>query len=156
MNHKYSRRVASQEGSLFHRGVPAADNNEALVTKGRERTVTRRTRRYAIAAESERRFGLARNAKPLRGRARCDDQRLGLYDFVFCVELERSCAKIDFRNPLFEELSAESFCLSAKLNHQLRALNAGSEAGIVFNFGCDHQLTTRRRLLFSVGRRVDQ
>jgi hypothetical protein len=156
MNDKNALGITGQERRFFHRGVAATDYDQVLVAKRGQRAVACRARRHAVAAETVRRFRFTRNSQPFRRSARRDDQRLSFHDFIVGVQFERTFAEIDFRDPFFEKLSAKALCLFAKLQHQVRALYAFGEAGIVLDFGRDHKLATGRGLLFSVCRSVDQ
>ena len=59
------------------------------------------------------------------------------------------------RDPFFQELGPKTFSLLAKLDHQIGALDALRKAGIILDFGGNHQLAARRGLLFSIGRRIN-
>src|SRR5712671_4602045 len=116
MNYEDAFGIASQKGRLFHRGVAAAHDNQMLVTKRRQRTVTGGAGRHSIAAKALRCLSLAGNAEPLRRSAGRNDQGIRPDNFTIGVKQERPLLKIDFGNPLFQKFSAESLGLLAELN----------------------------------------
>src|ERR1051325_3156666 len=142
MNNEHARRVTSQEGCFFHRGVAATNNHQTFVPKRGERPITCGTRGNAVAAEAVRCLCFTGNSQPLRGGAGCDDDCLRYHHFVLRIEFEWPLTEIDFGDPLLEKFSPKPFGLRAKFNHQFWALNALSKTGIVFDFSRDHELTT--------------
>ena len=93
-----------------------------------------------------RRGRFAGDAEPLRRRARSDDQSLGLNLVpLFGPDGERSFAQVNLVDERDEELGAEAPGLLLELLHQLRALNALGEAGVVLDLGGDGELAAGLR-----------
>src|SRR6266567_1845513 len=90
MNNVNFRSVSCQECRLFHCRIATADYDQTLVAKRGQRSIARRASGNSIPAESIRRLRFTRNAQPLCGRARSDDQGLCLDDFVLGIKRERS------------------------------------------------------------------
>ncbi len=155
MNYVDARGIARQKRRFFHCRIAAANDHQAFAAKRGQRAVAGRTRRNAVAAKAEGRLCLAGNAQPLCRGARRNNQRVGFDDLIIGVKREWTLLKIDLRDPLFQKLSAEALRLFAKLDHQVRALDAFRKAGIVFHVGRNHQLAAGRRLLLGIMGRID-
>jgi hypothetical protein len=140
-----ARGVAREEGRLLHRRVAAADDDDLLALE--EEPVARRARGDAQAPQPFRRGLFARNAEPLGRRARSDDQRLRLDLVLLGLEREGPLGEIDRVDPRAHKLRAETLRLLAELIHQLGALDAFGEAGVVLDLGRDRQLPAGLRPL---------
>src|SRR5919202_1296088 len=97
MNDRDARGIASQERSLFHSRVAAAHDHERLAFE--EEAVAGGASRDAKAAEPVRRGRFARNAEPLCGRARCDDESFGANGLLVGLKTKGALAQIRFVNP---------------------------------------------------------
>src|SRR5258708_36600725 len=70
------RRKLCQEKRLFHCGIATADNYNWLISK--KETVTSRTRRNSVSAQTFGNGSFAGNSEPFRGCTSRDDQRIYL------------------------------------------------------------------------------
>jgi len=62
--------------------------------------------------------------------------------FVSSLDLERLNSKINFGDVFWDNARSKPFGLFFKLLHHLRAHHPLREPRKVFNFGCEHELTT--------------
>ena len=127
-------REPGQEAGLFERRVAAADDGHLLAAE--EEAVTRRTGAHAAAAQA--RFVV--EPQPQRGRAGGDDDRFGRVLHALRPQPERTSREIDHVDVRVDHPRPEPLRLLAELLHQLGALDALREAGVVLDVAGDHQL----------------
>ena len=124
MGHVNARRITRQESCFLHGRVAAANYQQWLIAKCRKWSIAGSARRDPITAKPLWHLSLTGNSQPLRRSTRGNDQRLGLDNPIVRIEREWPLLQINLADPGFQKLCAKSFGLLAKLDHQIRALNA--------------------------------
>jgi hypothetical protein len=127
-------REASEEESLFHGRVAAADDGDLF--SGGEESVTGGTGADAVADESL----LGGEIEPARGSTRGDDESAGVDGLMAQVEREGAFGEIDGAEVSHPELGAEADCLLLHVLDELRALDTLGPAGEVFDQRGDGEL----------------
>ena len=128
-----------QEGRLLHRGVAAADHDDALAAE--EGGVAGGAVRDAAALQ----LALRLEADLARLGAGRDDDGVRLVLLVAQEHavraVDRVVGELDAGDVVRHQLRAEARRLLAELDHQLGPHDALGEAGVVVDVGRDHQLS---------------
>ena len=129
------RREPGQVGRLLERGVAAADDGDLAVAE--EEAVTGRARGDPTAAEPRLRV----EAEPQRRCAGRDDDRLGPVLGAARPDAERALGEVDAVDVDVEQPRPEALGLGAERGHQVGALHALGEAGVVLDVRGEHELS---------------
>ena len=133
------RGEAGQVGRLLERGVTAAHDGDLAVAE--EEAVARGAGRHAAAAKA----GLRVESEPQRRRAGRDDDRLCPVFDAAGPDAERALGEIDAVDVDVDQARPEALGLGAERGHQVGALDAVGEAGVVLDVAGEHQLPARGR-----------
>ncbi len=129
---------AGQEEGLLEGAVAAADDADLLVPE--EEAVARGAGAHAPAAQAR----LTLDAEPDRLGAGGHDHGLGAVLDAGGPEPEGAAAQVDALHVRVHDPGSEALGLLAEQGHQLRALNAVGEAGVVLDLARDHELAAGR------------
>ena len=131
-------REAGEVGRLLERGVAAADHGDLAVLE--EEAVACRAGRHAAPAQP----GLAVEPEPQRRGARGDDHGLCPVLGATGPDPERPLGEVHPIDVDVEQPRAEPLGLGAHRGHQVGALDAVDEPGVVLDVAGEHQLAARR------------
>jgi thioredoxin 1 len=123
-----------EERGLLHGRVATADDGDVLAAE--EEAVARGAGGDAVADQ----LGLPVEPQHQRLGSGRDDDGPGTMQLLAHPDPERPLGEVDRGDLLGAELGPEAQCLVAEHLHELRALDAIREAGIVLHVGRQHQL----------------
>ena len=133
VHHRDRGAVVGQEHGLLHRGVPAANDHNGLVTE--KEPVTGGAVRHPVPGV----LFLTRNIQSAVTRPGRDNDRAALVSTLIRHDSLNVAAQVQLQGILIDDFNPETFGLIQHFLHQVRALNPVFKPGIVFHQGRVHQ-----------------